>query len=312
MRYNAYSDYMKKMYGEKVYKIPVNLPITCPNRDGNVGTGGCIFCSEAGAAFEKISSSMSVKEQIEANIEFTKRRYGANKFIIYLQNFTNTYMPLTRFIQIISECRADNVCGIYISTRPDCIADEYMAALKNYADEYNYDVCIELGLQSVNYKTLSRINRGHTLAEFIDASMIIKKYGFEICAHIILDLPWDDMTDVIECAKILSALRINQVKIHSLYISKGTVLAQMYENKEFEMGTFYDYVERVISFLRYLSPDIVVQRLIGRAAQNTTLFSNYGVSWWKIRDNIINEMELRDINQGDKCNYLGGAALKSI
>ena len=309
MRYNSYSEYLKNKYGEKVYKIPVNLPITCPNRDGNVGCGGCIFCGEEGAAFENLPSDMPIKEQISENIEFIGKKYKADKFIVYFQNFTTTYMPFETFKNVISQSVHDKVCAIYISTRPDCIRGEYMDFLKKFSEDNNLDVCIELGLQTVNYKTLSKINRGHSLAEFIDAVIQIKKYGFEICTHVILNLPWDDTDDVIECAKILSALGVTQVKLHSLYIVKDTPLAEMYENNEFSMGTYFDYVDKAIAFLEYLSPEIVIQRLIGRAKEERTIFCNYGTSWWKIKDNIDSEMEIRDVRQGDKYNYLNGKAL---
>ncbi len=310
MRYYAYSDYLKKKYGERVYKIPVNLPITCPNRDGNCGVGGCIFCGEIGAAFENLPSEMPVKEQIKNNMEFIGKKYKANKFILYFQNYTNTYLPLDKFKSVISEAVAPNVCAVYISTRPDCISNSYLEFLKEFSVATGYDICIELGLQSVNYKTLKKINRGHTLAEFIDAVLRIKKYGFDICTHLILNLPWDDTDDVEECAKFISALGITQVKLHSLYIPNDTPLAKMYENGEFSMGTYHDYVERVITFLEYLSPEIVIQRLIGRAKEEHTVFCNYSTSWWKIKDTIDAELESRDISQGDKCDYLNGKALK--
>lgn len=309
MRYNLYSDYLIKKYGEKVYKIPVNLPITCPNRDGNLGYGGCIFCGEVGAAFESLSPNMPIKDQIKENIEFIGKKYKANKFIIYFQNYTNTYMSLDDFKKMISEAVYDNVCAIYISTRPDCIKDEYMEFLKEFSDKNNYDICIELGLQTVNYKTLEKINRGHTLAEFIDAVLTIKKYGFEVCSHLILNLPWDDISDVIECAKILSSLKVDQVKLHSLYIVKDTPLAKLYTDGEFSMGTYHDYINKVITFLEYLSPKIVIQRIIGRAKEEHSVFCNYNTSWWKIKDAIDFELETKDIRQGDKFNYLNGKAL---
>ena len=310
MRYNSYSEHLKLRYGSKVYKIPVNLPLTCPNRDGNLSCGGCAFCSEDGAAFENISSSTPIKDQIKENIRVIGEKYGADKFIIYFQNFTNTYMPLGEFKAMINEACYDGVCAVYVSTRPDCIREDYMEFLAEFSKKTGYDICIELGLQTVNYKTLARINRGHSLAEFIDAVLTVKKFGFDICAHIILNLPWDTIDDCVECAKFLSALKVDQVKLHSLYIPKGTPIADMFENGEFSMGTMYDYVERVVTFLEYLSPKIVIQRLIGRAKEDHTLFCNYGVSWWKIKDNIDSELELRDIHQGNKCTYLSGKALR--
>ncbi len=310
MRYNSFSDYLKNKYGDKVYKIPVNLELTCPNRDGNLGVGGCIFCGESGAAFEKLPSSMEIEKQIEENIKFYKEKYDAKKYIIYFQNYTNTYVKQEFFENMITKINHPDICAVYISTRPDCIDDKRLSVLKEFSLKHKYDICIELGLQSVNYKTLNRLNRGHTLAEFIDAVSLIKKYEFQICAHMILNLPWDDEEDIIEGAKILSALKVNQVKLHSLYIVKDTPMCKQYENGEFEMGTVYDYVKRVVSFISYLSSDIVIQRLVSRAKQGETVFSNYGLSWWKIKDNIENELELRNVYQGDKCDYLGGKALK--
>ncbi len=312
MRYNTYSEYLKNTYGERVYKIPVNLPITCPNRDGTCGEGGCIFCSDVGAAFENLPSDMCVKEQIRQNIAYIGKKYKAEKYIVYFQNFTNTYMPLETFKKYINDSMADGVVELSISTRPDCIKDEYMEYLREFADKNNINITIELGLQTVNHHTLKKINRGHTLAEFIDAVMTIKKYGFCICTHLILNLPWDNMDDVIENAKILSALKIDQVKLHCLYILKDTPMAKLYENEEFEMGSYYDYVNIVITFLEYLSPDIVIQRIIGRAKEEHTIFANYGTSWWKIKDNIDAELDFRDTHQGAKCDYLGGKAVKKF
>lgn len=311
-RYFAYSDYLKQKYLQKVYKLPVNLPITCPNRDKSIGEGGCIFCGEVGAAFENLPSTLSVKEQLKQNMEYIGKKYKAEKFIAYFQNFTNTYMPLEKFEKVINEAVMENIVEISVSTRPDCINDDYMQVLKKIKDEHNIEISIELGLQSVNYKTLKKVNRGHTLAEFIDAVLCIKKYGFDICTHLILNLPWDDEEDIKECAKILSALRVKQVKLHCLYIVKNTKMAKMYENKEFDMGTYYDYVNKVILFLEYLSPEIVIQRLIGRAKEEHTLFANYGTSWWKIKDSIDAQMDMLDTYQGIKCDYLGGKCLKTF
>lgn len=312
MIYNAYSKYLQEKYGERIYKLPVNLPITCPNRDGTKGVGGCTFCGEVGAAFENLPCTMEISKQIDENMNFIGKKYKAKKFIAYFQNFSNTYMPLEQFKNSITSAIKENIVEIAISTRPDCIRDDYLNFLKKISDENAINISIELGLQSVNVHTLNKINRGHSLAEFIDAVLMIQKYGFDICAHLILNLPWDDETDVIECAKILSALKVNQVKLHSLYIVKDTPMAAEYENGNFDMGTYMDYVNKVILFLEYLSPEIVIQRLIGRAKEEHTIFANYGTSWWKIKDTIDAEMINRNTFQGRLCNYLGGSALKKF
>lgn len=310
--YNVYSDYLREKYGEKVYKLPINLPITCPNRDGNLAWGGCSFCGEEGGSFENLSNELSVGEQIHKNMEYIRRRYKANKFIPYFQKFSNTYMPLEEFKVYIREAIVDDIVGISISTRPDCIDPSHLDFLKEISQEHNIDINIELGLQTVNYHSLAKINRGHTLAEYIDAVNTIKLYGFTICTHIILNLPWDNNLDAIENAKILSALKIDEVKLHSLYILKDTELGTQYENGEIDMISKDEYINRVILFLEYLDPDIVIQRIMGRAPEENSLFVNWNESWWKIRDEIVQEMEERKTHQGKKFNYLGGKAVKKF
>lgn len=312
MRYNNYSEYQKNKYGEKVYKIPINLPVTCPNRDGNINDLGCIFCSDKGAGFEALSNEMSVKDQLEKNIAYIGKRYGAKKFVAYFQNYTNTYLPIDQLVKYVEDSCIENIVEVAISTRPDCISDDYLQRIHEISEKKNVKVTIELGLQTVNYKTLKKINRGHTLAEFIDAVLRIRGFDFEICAHIILNLPWDDMEDTLETARILSALKIEQVKIHSLYIAKGTVLADMYENKEFEIISLDDYVQRVVVFIRNLSKKTTIQRIAARAPQEDTLFCNWSTSWWKIKDQVEETLESLEVEQGDLCNYLNGSALSEL
>ncbi|MFZ5644067.1 MAG: TIGR01212 family radical SAM protein [Bacillota bacterium] len=308
-RYNIYSEYLKKLFGEKVYKIPVNLPGTCPNRDGTVGQGGCIFCDEEGAGFQCLPSSMSVKKQIEDNKEYFKKRFNAKKFIVYFQAFTNTYTPFSLFKENILGAISGDVVGISISTRPDCINDRYLDFLKEVKENYSLEIDIELGLQTVNYHTLKKINRGHTLAEFIDSVIRIHKRQFNVCSHIILNLPWDETDDSIESAKIISALGIRFAKLHSLYVVDNTVLGEMYKNNEFEISTLEEYIDRLVLFLEYLNPRVVIQRLVGKGPEESLLFSNWGTSWWKIKQAIENELIKRDTWQGKKFNYLNGSAL---
>ena len=174
------------------------------------------------------------------------------------------------------------------------------------------DITIELGLQTANYHTLLDINRGHTLAEFIDAVLMIHKYDFEICTHVILNLPGDSLTDAVETAKILSALRIPVVKIHSLYIAKNTQLCEAYENGTITLCSKEEYIERLITFLEFLNPEIVVERLFSRVPEKDAVFSNWGTSWWKLKDEVIEQMTSGNHYQGKQYHYLGGAALKFL
>lgn len=311
VRYRQYSEYLKGKYGEKVYKLPVNLPGTCPNRDGTVGTGGCIFCDEEGAGFECLPSEMSIAEQIRQNKEFFRKRFNGHKFIVYFQAFTNTYCDLAAFRGNIRIAVADpDVIGISISTRPDCINDDYLDFLQEVKNQKEIGINIELGLQTVNYRTLQRINRGHSLAEFIDAAHRIKKRSLETVVHLILNLPWDDHIDAIESAKICSALDVEFVKLHSLYVVKDTPLGGMYERGEFQLISLDDYIVRVVLFLEYLSPAIVIQRLVGKGPQGNLHFCNWNTSWWKIKQRIDEVMSEQNTWQGRKFNYLNGAALK--
>lgn len=298
--YNEYSKYLKKKYGEKVYKLPVNLPVTCPNRDGSLGVGGCTYCAEVGAGFEMLENTLSVQEQLNKNMEYIKKKYKATKFIAYFQNYTNTYLQLEKFKEYINQTAIDNIVEVSISTRPDCVSNEYLDFLSEFNKRTGINVSIELGLQTVNYHTLKKINRGHTLAEFIDAVLRIKNYNFEICTHLILNLPYDDMDDVVETAKILSVLKVEQVKLHSLYVIENTVMGTLLKKGELSLLSKDDYIERVITFLEYLDKDIVVQRLIGRAPKENSLFVNWGISWWKIKEEIESEMTKRQTFQGIK------------
>lgn len=310
--YNTYSSYLRNKYGEKVYKLPINLPLTCPNRDGLLGNLGCIFCGEEGGSFENLPNFLGVKEQLTKNKENIEKKYKAKKFIAYFQNFTNTYLPIEDFKSYIQESLLDGIVEISISTRPDCINDLYLEFLRELKEKNKIDITIELGLQSVNYHSLKKVNRGHTLGEFIDAVLRIKAYGLRLCTHLILNLPWDDMIDTIENAKIVSALGIDEIKLHSLYIVDGTVLGDKYKKGEIKLISKEEYKERVIIFLEYLDPKVVVQRIIGRAPEENALFVNWQESWWKIRDEIVSTMEERNSYQGIKFNYLNGKAVKKF
>ena len=311
-RYRMISAFYKERYGEKAYKIPVALPLTCPNRDGSAGVGGCTFCGEIGAGYENRPASMTVKQQIDETVVHIAKKYKAYKYIPYFQNFSNTYLPPEKFRHYVEEACLEHVVGIAIATRPDCVHDAYLDILKDIQNKYSIDIYVELGLQSVNYHTLQKVNRGHTMAEFIDAVLRIKRYGFEVCTHMILNLPWDTMDDVIEGAKTLSALQVDQVKLHALYLVKNTKMARDYEAGEFTLISAEEYARRVVEFLRYLDPKIVLQRLVGRAPEENTIFTNWSMGWWRVQDLIDQIMEDEDISQGSGYDYLHGAAVQKF
>lgn len=298
--YYRYSDYLKHKYGEKVYKLPVNLPITCPNRDGTIGHDGCYFCSAKGTGFESLDDQMSVKDQLTKNMSYIGTKYKANKFIAYFQNYTNTYMPIEEFTRYMNDACIDHIVDIDISTRPDCISRPYLDILQTIRHKNNIDITMELGLQTTNNATLKFINRGHTVEDYINAVKLIKKYNFNICTHFILNLPGDTRDDTINNAKLINELGVEQVKLHALYIAKGTKFASMYNQKALDICSKEEYIDRVITFLEYLNPNVVIQRIIGRAPKEETIFCNWDTSWWKIKDELEHKMISLNTYQGIK------------
>ncbi|MDO5037140.1 MAG: TIGR01212 family radical SAM protein [Tissierellia bacterium] len=297
--YYRYSDFLRDRFGQKVYKLPIKLAGTCPNRDGTLAWGGCIFCGEEGGSFENLESG-TIKDQLRENRERMGRRYKAKKFIAYFQNFTNTYLPLETFKANIQAVLEEDIVGINISTRPDCLPEAYLDFLGQLTKDYM--VTLELGLQSTKDETLRRINRGHDLAAFIDAVLRAHQHGIRVCAHMILDLPWDSLEDAISSARILSALRVEEVKLHNLYLVKGTPMEALYKAGKIQLLSKADYQERVISFLEHLDPKIVVARIVGRAPEAEVTHANWDNSWWKIHDEINEIMVSSNRLQGGLFN----------
>lgn len=300
-RYYSFPAYLQERYGKKIYKLPVGLPLTCPNRDGTCGRGGCTFCGEIGASYEGEDAQKSVLQQLQEGKERLGSKHKASGFIAYFQSFTNTYLPLDEFRQHLQDAASvQGMVAIYIATRPDCVSEEYLTAMEEIASQYQLDICVELGLQSVNYHTLDSINRGHSLADFIDAVQRIKAHQLLCCAHLILNLPQDTDRDAIEAAHILSALHLDQVKLHALFIPKDTVMGQAYQAGKIQLIGRDEYQQRVILFLRHLSPHIVVQRMVGRASDpDKLLFVNWGMSWQEIHAGILRRLQAWNVQQGD-------------
>ena len=297
--YFTFAHQKRLQYGEKVYKLPVNLPATCPNRDGTKGWGGCIFCGAKGTGFENLSSSLPVREQLARNRAYIGPKYKARKFIAYFQNFTNTYFPAEKMYAYTREAaQGEGVVELCFATRPDCVGKEVLSAIREGAA--GKGVCIELGLQSVNEETLRRINRGHTVEEYVEAVKRIQAFGFQVGTHLILNLPWDGADMARKAARLVSGLKIDTVKLHTLYIEKGTELGLLYQEGQIQICSPGDYVQRAADFLEGLRPDISVQRLASRVPNGDTIFCNWGMGWWRIRDEICRELEKRGTRQGER------------
>ncbi len=279
-----YSEFLRNIYGEKVYKIPINTGGTCPNRDGTKGVGGCIFCSEVGAGFELLDSSVDISEQIKTNMAYIRKKYNAHRFLIYFQNFTATYLPLENFRQyLLKAVQTEHVVGVVISTRPDCLDGGHLDLLSEVKQK-GLDVFVELGLQSANDATLAKINRGHTVADYIRGAKLVKERGFYLDTHLILNLPWDSEADIVTAAKLMNEAGTDSVKLHSLHIPYGTKLYDLYQAGEITVISKEEYFHRLYLFLKELNPSVAVQRLFSRASKEDTAFCNWQTSWWKLEE----------------------------
>jgi hypothetical protein len=261
-RYNDLNHYLRSIFGERVQKLTVDAGFSCPNRDGTLSTGGCIYCSPRGSGTGAHAQGLSIRRQIEQSKPGLIRRYKARKFMIYFQAFTNTYGPLARLKAVYDEALSfDDVVALSIGTRPDCVDPDVLDLLGDYAR--NRLIWVEYGLQSPHDRTLAIINRGHDFACFKAAVAPTQARNIKVCAHIILGLPGEDRAMMLEGARILSDLGVDGVKIHLLYVIKNTVLETMYHNQEFHCLEKEEYAELVCDYLERLSPDMVIHRITG-------------------------------------------------
>ena len=297
-RYHTYNYYLKNKYHQKVAKVALNADFTCPNRDGSKGYGGCIFCSSSGSGDYAGNVHDHLEKQFQTISQIMKRKWPECAYIAYFQANTNTYGPLDKIKKMIQPfLEKEDVKGIALATRPDCLSEEIVC----YLSEINQtkDVYIELGLQTIHDETSKLINRGHTYQEFLDGLALCRQYNLEVCVHIINGLPFETKEMMIETAKTLGQLDIQALKIHMLFVVKNTKLQQMYENHEFEMLTRQEYIDIVVEQLRYINPEIVLERLTGDGKIDDLIAPMWSIKKVTILNDIDKQMKERDIYQGD-------------
>lgn len=261
-RYFDLNSYFKSIFGQRVHKISVDAGFNCPNRDGRISTGGCIYCNARGSGTGAFKRRISITDQLEATKAAVTKRFKAKKYIAYFQAYTNTYAPVKRLKAVFDEALAvKDIVGLFIGTRPDCVDPEKIALLAQYAQERL--VWLEYGLQSIHDTTLARINRGHDFAAFQRAVEMARGTGLHICPHVILGLPGENRRLMLETADTIAGMEIHGVKLHLLYVVKGTELERMYRRGEFRCLEQQEYVDLVLAFLERLPKDIVIQRLTG-------------------------------------------------
>ena len=298
-RYHDFNTYLKTLYGERVQKITIDAGMTCPTRDGRIGTGGCIYCNEKGSGTGAHARGMSVTEQVEAGKAALGRRYKAKKFIAYFQSHTNTYAPLDRLAALYEEALAvPGIVGLSVGTRPDCVTPDTIALLASYTRDRL--VWVEYGLQSACDATLEKINRGHDFKAFQDAVDMTAGRNINICAHVILGLPGETRRHMMATAEKTAQSGINGIKIHLLYVVKNTPLAAWYQSGRYECLSRETYADLVCEFLARLPAQVVVQRLTGDPHPDELVAPAWALGKAETLRLIERKLEEKNIRQGDR------------
>lgn len=294
-RYYDLKSYWRNLFGCNVHKLAIDAGFTCPNRDGHVATGGCIFCDGRGSTLRQHGELPSIADQIASGKKYYKP--SASKFIAYFQTFTNTYAPVAGLQALYDEALAEeDVIGLSIGTRPDCLGSDVIELLSGYAKKHH--IWVELGLQSIHDKTLQLINRGHNFQQFLDAVTALSGRGLNICVHIIIGLPGESDEDILKTAKTLATLPIQGIKIHSLLALDGTPMGELYKNGSIPMISKEKYVALTADVLEVLPPEIVIQRLTADGYRDIFLAPVWAGNKLDVLNSINKELERRDSYQG--------------
>ncbi len=261
-RYNDLNTYLRNIFGCRVQKITVDAGLTCPNRDGTLSRGGCIYCNTRGSGTGAHAKGLTITRQLINGKNSLSKRYKAKKFMAYFQSFSNTHAPLQDLQRLYDEAlKVDDIVGLAIGTRPDCVDEAVLDLLQDYARHHL--IWIEYGLQSARDATLAFINRGHDVQCFRNAVEKTRNRGIKICAHVILGLPHENRQDMLHTAATIAKLGIDGVKLHLLYVIKGTPLEALYRKGEFKCLEQPAYVDLVCDFLERIPAEMVIQRLTG-------------------------------------------------
>lgn len=298
-RYYSLNRYLREKFGEKVYKLALDGGMSCPNRDGTVGVGGCIFCSAGGSGDFAEGRCGSIAEQIQRAKGRVRRKTDAGKFIAYFQSYTNTYAPVEYQERIFTEAMAEeSVVALSIGTRPDCLPDEVVALLERL--NRVKPVWVELGLQTIHEKTARYIRRGYALGVYEDTLARLKAAGIEVIVHVILGLPGESREDMMATIGYLSGEhRPDGIKLQLLHVLEGTDLAEDYRAGKFRCMEMEEYLEVLFECIRRLPPDMVLHRLTGDGPKRILIAPLWTGDKKRVMNTIRREMERRGIRQGD-------------
>ncbi|NPB05632.1 MAG: TIGR01212 family radical SAM protein [Aquificae bacterium] len=301
--YYSLKDYFLEKFGTRVQKITVALPFTCPNIDGTKGRGGCTYCY-AGSIPPNLTPTKPIKRQIEEAILRYKRRFKNKKvlFTVYYQSYTNTYGSLEYLKSVYDAAlEFDEVVGIDVGTRPDCVPEEVLDLLASYTEK-GLEVWVEYGLQSANFETLKKINRKHGVSDFVDAVLRTKRRPLKVAAHIIVGLPGETEEDFYETAKLIAALPVDGLKIHPLYVMDHTPLGEAYKRGEFKPLPLEKFVKVAADIIEMMPPRVVIMRFTAEGHEDKLLAPEYCRPSWKQKVKKLVEEELirRGTRQGVK------------
>lgn len=298
-RYNTLNSELKRIFGEKVMKLSLDGGFTCPNRDGTLGTRGCIFCSEEGSGEFAGSRFVSIKEQVEQQKKLLSTKWKANKYIAYFQNFTNTYGPIEQLKRVYNEAlKIDNIVGLAIATRPDCINDEILELL----DDLNKRtfLWLELGLQSIHERSEKFIRRGYPLSTYEKAIEELKKRNIKVVTHLIVGLPNEDKDDILSSVTYVAQTNTWGIKLHSLYIQEGTDIYNHYINNPHKMLTKEEYVDIIVDAIEILPGNMIIHRVTGDARKEILYEPKWSADKLGVISSIDKELKIRKGFQGQK------------
>ena len=299
-RYNDFTSFVRDRFEGRVQKVSINAGFTCPNKDGSKGVGGCTYCNNNTFNPAYCKPIKSVTDQIEEGIRFFSKKYNAQRYLAYFQAFTNTYAPLSKLKSMYQEALAHPmVIGLVIATRPDSISDDVLDYLQDLAGN-GYFIKLEFGLESTKNQTLDLINRCQTHQEAVDAFNRSKSRGLHLGAHLILGLPGENKSDMLDHARKISFLPVNSLKIHHLQIVKHTMMAVQYKKEPdfFNFMELDEYIDLVVNFLELLNPDIIVERFFSESPSHMLIFPKYGLKNFEVKDLVDRRLEERDTYQG--------------
>jgi radical SAM protein (TIGR01212 family) len=300
-RFNSYSDYFKKEFGQRVQKITVDAGFTCPNRDGTLARGGCTYCNNDAFNPSYCNPQKSVAQQVLEGIEFHKVRYRrANRYLVYFQAYSNTYAPLSHLKDLYEQALAqEGVIGLVIGTRPDCVDDEKLDYLQKLSEKYY--IIVEYGIESIHDEILERINRQHNFEQSRIAIEATAKRGIHTGAHLIFGLPGESRQMMMNSVNVISQLPLDTIKFHQLQIITGTTMVRDFQKNpnDYDLFSLEEYVDFVIRYTERLNPDFIIERFAGEVPPRYLA----GPGWGQIRNDQINvmiekEMEKRDTWQG--------------